>query len=98
MLDSIEAELESQQVSAEPTGVITLVDLVHYGTSLLSWWSCSIWISEFPGRDRDNRYDLMKATNSRRGDRVSEDDDNGAFWMRYYVRVVHAGYSTMVKA
>jgi len=36
-------------------------------------------LSEFPGRDLDNRYDLMKATNARRGDRVSEDDDNGAF-------------------
>ena len=36
-------------------------------------------LSEFPARDRDNRYDLMKATNARRGDRVSEDDDNGAF-------------------
>lgn len=80
MLDSIEAELESQQVSAEPTGVITfgrfgalrnvpfdLVVMLHMN------------LSEFPARDRDNRYDLMKATISRRGDRVSEDDDNGAF-------------------
>ncbi|WP_296274520.1 exodeoxyribonuclease V subunit gamma [Psychrobacter sp. UBA6730] len=80
MLDSIEAELESQQVSAEPTGVITFGKfgaLRNVPFELVVMLNMDL--SEFPGRDRDNRYDLMKATNSRRGDRVSEDDDNGAF-------------------
>ncbi|WP_182406501.1 exodeoxyribonuclease V subunit gamma [Psychrobacter sp. GP33] len=80
MLDSIEAELESQQVSAEPTGVITFGKfgaLRNVPFDLVIMLNMNL--SEFPGRDRDNRYDLMKATNARRGDRVSEDDDNGAF-------------------
>nr|WP_181210442.1 exodeoxyribonuclease V subunit gamma [Psychrobacter sp. D2]MBA2057913.1 exodeoxyribonuclease V subunit gamma [Psychrobacter sp. D2] len=80
MLDSIEAELESQQVSAEPTGVITFGRfgaLRNVPFELVVMLNMNL--SEFPGRDRDNRYDLMKATNARRGDRVSEDDDNGAF-------------------
>ncbi|MGP5201844.1 exodeoxyribonuclease V subunit gamma [Psychrobacter aquimaris] len=80
MLDSIEAELESQQVSAEPTGVITFGRfgaLRNVPFELVVMLNMDL--SEFPGRDRDNRYDLMKATKSRRGDRVSEDDDNGAF-------------------
>ncbi|ASE25274.1 exodeoxyribonuclease V subunit gamma [Psychrobacter cryohalolentis] len=80
MLDSIEAELESQQVSAEPTGVITFGKfgaLRNVPFELVVMLNMNL--SEFPGSDRDNRYDLMKATNARRGDRVSEDDDNGAF-------------------
>ncbi|GAF59516.1 LOW QUALITY PROTEIN: exodeoxyribonuclease V gamma chain [Psychrobacter sp. JCM 18902] len=80
MLDSIENELESQQVSAEPTGVITFGKfgaLRNVPFELVVMLNMDL--SEFPGRDRDNRYDLMKATNARRGDRVSEDDDNGAF-------------------
>lgn len=80
MLDSIEAELESQQVSAEPTGVITFGRfgaLRNVPFDLVVMLNMNL--SEFPARDRDNRYDLMKATMSRRGDRVSEDDDNGAF-------------------
>ena len=80
MLDSIEDELESQQVSAEPTGVITFGRfgaLRNVPFELVVMLNMDI--SEFPGRDRDNRYDLIKATKSRRGDRVSEDDGNGAF-------------------
>ncbi|AAZ18979.1 possible exoribodeoxynuclease V, gamma subunit [Psychrobacter arcticus 273-4] len=80
MLDSIESELESQQVSAEPTGVITFGRfgaLRNVPFELVVMLNMNL--SEFPGRERDNRYDLMKATNARRGDRVSEDDDNGAF-------------------
>ena len=80
MLDSIEAELESQQVSAEPTGVITFGRfgaLRNVPFDLVVMLNMNL--SEFPGQDRDNRYDLMKATTARRGDRVSEDDDNGAF-------------------
>lgn len=80
MLDSIEDELESQQVSAEPTGVITFgrfgaLRNVPFGLVVM----LNMNISEFPNRDRDNRYDLMKAGLSQRGDRFSEDDDNGAF-------------------
>lgn len=80
MLDSIEDELESQQVSAEPTGVITFGRfgaLRNVPFELVVMLNMDL--SEFPARDRDNRYDLIKATNARRGDRVSEDDDNGAF-------------------
>ncbi len=80
MLDSIEAELESQQVSAEPTGVITFGRfgaLRNVPFELVVMLNMNL--SEFPNRDRDNRYDLMKAAMARRGDRVSEDDDNGAF-------------------
>lgn len=80
MLDSIEDELESQQVSAEPTGVITFgrfgaLRNVPFGLVVM----LNLNISEFPNRDRDNRYDLMKAGVAQRGDRFSEDDDNGAF-------------------
>lgn len=80
MLDSIEDELESQQVSAEPTGVITFgrfgaLRNVPFGLVVM----LNMNLSEFPNRDRDNRYDLMKAGLARRGDRFSEDDDNGAF-------------------
>ncbi|WP_131668905.1 exodeoxyribonuclease V subunit gamma [Psychrobacter pygoscelis] len=80
MLDSIEDELESQQVSAEPTGVITFgrfgaLRNVPFGLVVM----LNMNISEFPNRDRDNRYDLMKAGIAQRGDRFSEDDDNGAF-------------------
>ena len=80
MLDSIENELESQQVSAEPTGVITFGRfgaLRNVPFELVVMLNMDL--SEFPARDRDNRYDLIKATNARRGDRVSEDDDNGTF-------------------
>lgn len=80
MLDSIEDELESQQVSAEPTGVITFgrfgaLRNVPFGLVVM----LNMNLSEFPNRDRDNRYDLMKAGIAQRGDRFSEDDDNGAF-------------------
>ena len=80
MLSSIEDELESQQVSAEPTGVITFgrfgaLRNVPFGLVVM----LNMDLSEFPNRDRDNRYDLMKAGLARRGDRFSEDDDNGAF-------------------
>lgn len=80
MLESIEDELESQQVSAEPTGVITFgrfgaLRNVPFGLVVM----LNMDLSEFPNRDRDNRYDLMKSGLARRGDRFSEDDDNGAF-------------------
>ncbi|WP_296245585.1 MULTISPECIES: exodeoxyribonuclease V subunit gamma [unclassified Psychrobacter] len=80
MLDSIEDELESQQVSAEPTGVITFgrfgaLRNVPFGLVVM----LNMDLAEFPNRDHDNRYDLMKAGLARRGDRFSEDDDNGVF-------------------
>lgn len=80
MLGSIEEELESQQVSAEPTGVITFgrfgaLRNVPFGLVVM----LNMDLSEFPNRDRDNRYDLMKSGLAQRGDRFSEDDDNGAF-------------------
>ena len=80
MLGSIADELESQQVSAEPTGVITFgrfgaLRNVPFGLVVM----LNMDLAEFPNRDHDNRYDLMKAGLAKRGDRFSEDDDNGAF-------------------
>lgn len=80
VLESIEAELESQQISAEPTGVITFgrfgsLRTVPYPLVVM----LNMNLSEFPRQDKDERYDLMKAGLARRGDRSSEDDDNGAF-------------------
>ncbi|WP_230661130.1 exodeoxyribonuclease V subunit gamma [Psychrobacter sp. I-STPA10] len=80
MLDSIEAQLESQQVSAEPTGVITFGrfgSLRNIPFKLVAMLNMNL--SEFPNRDHDNRYDLMRAGLAKRGDRFTEDDDNGAF-------------------
>lgn len=80
VLESIEAELESQQISAEPTGVITFA---RFGSLRTVPYKLVIMLnmnlSEFPRKDKDDRYDLMKAGLSRRGDRSSEDDDSGAF-------------------
>ncbi len=80
VLESIEAELESQQISAEPTGVITFARFgslrtVPYPLVVM----LNMNLSEFPRQDKNERYDLMKAGLAKRGDRSSEDDDNGAF-------------------
>ncbi|WP_434353925.1 exodeoxyribonuclease V subunit gamma [Psychrobacter sp. HD31] len=80
ILESIEAELESQQVSAEPTGVITFA---RFGAVRSIPFKLVVMLnmnlSEFPRQERDDRYDLMKAGLARRGDRRADDDDNGAF-------------------
>ncbi|WP_227430373.1 exodeoxyribonuclease V subunit gamma [Psychrobacter sp. I-STPA6b] len=80
LLDSIEKQLESQQVSAEPTGVITFG---RFGALRSIPFKLVVMLnmnlSEFPNRDMDSRYDLMQAGLAKRGDRFTEDDDNGAF-------------------
>ncbi len=80
ILESIEAELDSQQVSAEPTGVITFA---RFGTLRSIPFKLVVMLnmnlSEFPRQESDDRYDLMKAGLARRGDRRADDDDNGAF-------------------
>lgn len=80
VLDSIAEQLASQQVSSEPSGVITFA---RFGSMRNLPYRLVVMLnmnlSEFPNRDRDSRYDLMQAGLARRGDRSSEDDDNGAF-------------------
>lgn len=80
LLTSIEADLENQQISAEPTGVITFA---RFGALRSLPYQLIVMLnmnlSHFPRRERDDRYDLMKAGIAKRGDRAVEDDDNGAF-------------------
>lgn len=80
ILASIESELASQQVSAEPSGVITFgrigaVRNLPYKLVVM----LNMNLSNFPNRDKSNRYDLMEADVGRRGDRFKEDDELGAF-------------------
>lgn len=80
ILASIESELASQQVSAEPSGVITFgrvgaVRNLPYKLVVM----LNMNLSNFPNRDKANRYDLMQAGKSERGDRFKEDDELGAF-------------------
>lgn len=80
LLQSIQAQLESQQISAEPTGVITFARFgalrtVPYKLVVM----LNMDISEFPRQERDDYLDLMKAGLARRGDKRSDDEDNGAF-------------------
>lgn len=80
ILASIESELASQQVSAEPSGVITFgrigaVRNLPYKLVVM----LNLNLSNFPNRDKASRYDLMQAGVGERGDRFKEDDELGAF-------------------
>lgn len=80
IIESIEKELESQQISAEQTGAITFARFGALRTlpfKLVVMLNMNL--SEFPRQQKEDRYDLMKAGLARRGDRRSDDDDNGAF-------------------
>lgn len=80
LLDSIENQLANQQVSAEPTGVITFGrfgGLRNVPFKLVVMLNMNL--SEFPQQDKHHYYDLMKAGLPKRGDRSAEDDNNGAF-------------------
>lgn len=80
VLESIAEQLVSQQVSAEPSGVITFArvgavrNLPFKLVVLLN-----LNLSDFPSREQHNRYNLMQAGLPVRGDRFREDDDLGAF-------------------
>lgn len=80
VLDSLETVIGSQQVSAEPSGVITFGRFgalrgIPFGLVVM----LDMNLSSFPRSEPNNRLDLMKAGLPRRGDRNHEDDDNGAF-------------------
>lgn len=80
ILDSLANELVSQQVSAEPAGVITFARIgavrnLPYKLVVM----LNLNLSDFPQREQHNRYNLMQAGIPSRGDRFREDDDLGAF-------------------
>lgn len=80
ILSSMANELASQQVSAEPAGVITFgrigaVRNLPYKLVIM----LNLNLADFPKRDTTNRYDLMQAGRARQGDRFKEDDEMGAF-------------------
>lgn len=80
ILESIAEQLVSQQVSAEPSGVITFARMgavrnLPYQLVVM----LNLNLSDFPKRELQNRYNLMQAGLPKRGDRFREDDDLGAF-------------------
>lgn len=80
VLDTIQQAVDNQQISAEPSGVITFG---RFGSLRSIPFSLVIMLdmnlSAFPRTDPISLLDLRQAGLKRRGDRVSEDDDNGAF-------------------
>ncbi len=80
VLQSIEGLLQSQAVSAEASGAITFARFgalrsVPFGLTIM----LEMNLSAFPRQSIQPQMDLMRAGLKRRGDRYSEDDDNGAF-------------------
>lgn len=80
VLESVEKQLVSQAVSSEASGTITFARFgalrsIPFGLTLM----LDMNLSAFPRQDKNARMDLMKAGLRRRGDRLVEDDDNGAF-------------------
>ncbi len=80
VLESIAEQLVSQQVSAEPSGVITFARMgavrnLPYKLVVM----LNLNLTDFPQREPINRYSLIQAGLPVRGDRFREDDDLGAF-------------------
>lgn len=80
VLESISAMVANQAISAEPAGVITFARFgalrsIPFGLTVMLGMN----LSAFPRQDTVQRLDLMRAGLRRRGDRMNEDDDNGAF-------------------
>lgn len=80
VLHSIDDALVTQQVRAEPSGMITFARIgavrnIPYKLVVM----LNLNLSEFPQQEPPNRYNLMQAGISKRGDRFREDDDLGAF-------------------
>ena len=80
VLENIAQSIINQQVSAEPSGVITFARIgsvrnLPYELVVM----LNLNLSEFPKQEQHNRYNLMQAGLPIRGDRFREDDDLGAF-------------------
>lgn len=80
VLHSVAEQLASQQVSAEPAGVITFARIgAVRGVPYKLVAMLNLNLNDFPKREPLNRYDLMQAALGKRGDRFREADDLGAF-------------------
>lgn len=80
VLRSVAEQLASQQVSAEPAGVITFARIgAVRGVPYKLVAMLNLNLNDFPKREPLNRYDLTQATLGKRGDRFREADDLGAF-------------------
>lgn len=80
VLDSLGEKVLAQQISAEPSSFISVGRFGSLRTlpfRLIIILNMNL--SEFPRKDKHNRFDLMRAGVARWGDRQYEDDDNGAF-------------------
>lgn len=80
ILQSIAKQIQLQQVSSEPSGMITFARIgavrnLPYKLVVM----LNLNLADFPQREVNNRYNLMQAGLSKRGDRFREDDDLGAF-------------------
>ncbi|MDO5652232.1 MAG: exodeoxyribonuclease V subunit gamma [Moraxella sp.] len=80
VLESVGDAVKAQQVSSEPSGVITFG---RFGSLRSIAFELVIMLdmnlASFPRSDYHNRLDLTRAGMRERGDRLNEDDDNGAF-------------------
>lgn len=73
-------KLADNQVSSEPSGVITigrLSALRHLPYKLIVFLNANL--DDFPNNTQDNRYDLTQLDQRQSGDQLKEDDDYGAF-------------------
>lgn len=80
VLESIGQALKTQQVRSEPTGAITFgrfgsLRSINFGLIIMMDMNFGV----FPRTQNNSQFDLAKGFLRRRGDMVSEDDDNGAF-------------------
>lgn len=80
VLESIGEAVKTQQISSEPASAITFgrfgsLRSINFGLVIM----LDMNIGVFPRSESVNRLDLAKGFLRRRGDLVSEDDDNGAF-------------------
>ncbi len=80
VLDALGNAVRGQQIAAEVSGAITFGRFgslrgISFGLVVMLGMN----LSAFPRTEPSNYLDLRKAGLPRRGDRVSEDDDNGAF-------------------
>lgn len=80
VLETIATAIQTQKISAETSDVIQIGRFGSLrGMSFGLVVMVGMNLSEFPRTEPISRLDLSKAGLPRRGDRVSEDDDNGAF-------------------
>lgn len=80
VLESIVNQVSAQAVSAEPANVISFARFgalrsIPFGLTIM----LDMNLSAFPRQESATRMDLMKAGLKQRGDRMVEDDDQGAF-------------------